>query len=139
MTPNEEYGGPGGNQFTHSEDGSYVKALLIYCARSETSEGGPYVVRGIYVSWANGGSNMIGTRAADEFQYFFEDGEEIVSMALWTGERVDKMQFSTNRAKSFIAGGAGGYEHSLHVGRGRIISLHGGAHGDVDRLGVDFD
>ncbi|KAK1139841.1 hypothetical protein N8T08_011086 [Aspergillus melleus] len=59
MTPNEEYGGPGGTQSTHSEDGSYVKALSAYCGRSETSEGGRYVVRGMHTSWANVGRQLL--------------------------------------------------------------------------------
>jgi hypothetical protein len=62
---------------------------------------------------------------ANKHTFTFHDSETVTSMDLWTGDRVDKISFTTSDNRTFTQGGTGGTKYSQEIGIGVLYGFTG--------------
>ena len=128
--------GEGGEPFWACRADAKQKVKTIMVWHGPGFEGA-HILKGLQLTWDDGTSTRVyGTPWTPESSlesFIFEEKEVITHMTLWTGTRVEKMQFSTSAKRSFEAGGKGGVSTTVSVASGKLVGFEGASKGEVDR------
>lgn len=133
-------GGSHGDAFDlRSDDSGLVQNIRFYM-----KDDGTQCLKGLDVTFSRGKKATAGGLAGNTYQDFkFDTGERITTMTLWgngVGTRVGRIEFKTNKDKSFAFGKdvKDQKAYPLDVGSGYLVGFYGKAGADLDALGAYF-
>ncbi|KAI1121565.1 Jacalin-like lectin domain-containing protein [Nemania abortiva] len=135
---NQTTGGSSGTAFTLTNQSHPVTSISVWIARGKTHSDRD-LVKAIKVTWSDGKDLTKGNKTGNEYSFDFNDNEKVKSLAIWTGDRVDKIKLTTDGDRTFEKGGWGGSSHSQDVGNGVLLGFTGTANSDeLVSLGAKF-
>jgi len=132
IVSNPNHGGSSGTDFTLTNGNFAVKTLNVWIAKGSNGWSDRDLVKAIEIVWTeNTDITVQGSKTdATQHSFTFHDGETVTSMDLWTGDRVDKISFTTSENRTFTQGGTGGTQYSQQIGIGVLFGFKGSYNSD---------
>jgi hypothetical protein len=126
VVTNTTTGGSGGTCFTLTNGNLAVRKVSVWVGTGGGKWNDRELVTAMSITWTDGSEQgPVGNAVGTQYDFTFHDNETVAGMQLWTGDRVDKISFTTSENRKFEKGGTGGGSHTQVVGNGTLLGFIG--------------